>query len=70
MGTAHVEIPVAKFTATSFEVSLTQKEVLILQEALELLRSHSERSILYNPHHFSSVSLETLIKEFKEVAGS
>jgi hypothetical protein len=38
MGTAQQENPVAQFTATSFEVSLTCEEARILAQGLEALR--------------------------------
>ena len=73
MGTTQQEIPVAKFIPTSFQVSLTQEEVWILQEALKMLRSHSEESMLFAselPDSFSIGCLETLIKEFKQATGN
>ena len=59
----------AKFTPTSFQVSLTQEEVWILEEALKILWSYSEESRLFSsesPDALSIDSLETLIKEFKQ----
>jgi len=73
MGTAQQEIPVAKFIPTSFKVSLTQEEVWILQEALDMLRSHSEESIMFAsalPDSLPIGCLETLIKEFKQATES
>lgn len=69
IGTAQQENPVAKFTPTSFQVSLTQEEVWILEEALKILWSYSEESRLFSsesPDALSIDSLETLIKEFKQ----
>ena len=73
IGTAQQEIPVAKFIPTSFEVSLTQEEVWILQEALKMLRSHREESMMFAsdfPDSLPIGCLETLIKEFKQATES
>jgi hypothetical protein len=73
MGTTQQEVPVAKFIPTSFEVSLTQEEVWILQEALEMLRSHREESMLFTSELVDPLPvgrLETLIKEFKQATGN
>jgi hypothetical protein len=63
MGTAQQEFPVAKFSAASFDVSLTREEVLDLVCALELFRDH-QRAFC------SQSDTLTLLKEFQEAIGT
>lgn len=72
IGTAQQEIPVAKFTATSFDVSLTLDEVLIVREALSVLSHNSEQSPLFCGEYSDSPSIfqiTDLLEQFKKIVG-
>jgi len=65
IGTAQQEIPVAQFKATSFEVSLTRREVCVLAEGLEALRRQYDEGPVCDGQ--DPWTLGKLLEEFKKI---